>query len=243
LAQEKTMGPAWSSIMALAAAVAAFDAHLAAAATTESRAGLVIFSAQDFLPRSMALEDIADSAAQLWTPIAQWVGESYTRAPALVLGLSVVMMVPPLALAGLLARRRRRRGARTPDTTVALTRAIQRSGAALDGETLKTEGFSWPTEAWVDIPGSPGGRYVIGRTLVRIGREADNDIRLAAKTVHRYHAAIRRTADGDVMITDLSGKDGNGVLVNGASIGEARLKKGDVINIGEVKLKFDARPV
>jgi pSer/pThr/pTyr-binding forkhead associated (FHA) protein len=61
--------------------------------------------------------------------------------------------------------------------------------------------------------------------------------------VHRYHAAIRRTADGDVMITDLSGKDGNGVLVNGASVGEARLKKGDVINIGEVKLKFDARPV
>jgi pSer/pThr/pTyr-binding forkhead associated (FHA) protein len=46
-----------------------------------------------------------------------------------------------------------------------------------------------------------------------------------------------------VMITDLSGKDGNGVLVNGATVGETRLKKGDVINIGEVKLKFDARPV
>jgi hypothetical protein len=236
------MGPAWSSIMALAAAVAAFDAHLAAAATTESRTGLVIFSAQDFLPRSRALEDIADSAAQLWTPLAQWVSESYARAPALVLGLSVLMAVPPLALVGLLARKKRRAGP-APDTTVALTRAGRRAGSALDGEALKTEGFSWPTEAWVDIPGSPGGRYVIGRTLVRIGREADNDIRLAAKTVHRYHAAIRRTADGDVMITDLSGKDGNGVLVNGTSVGEARLKKGDVINIGEVKLKFDARPV
>ena len=61
------------------------------------------------------------------------------------------------------------------------------------------------------------------------------------KTVHRYHAVIRRTTDGDVVITDLSGADGNGVLINGKRIGEARLVKGDVIGIGEVKLKFDAQ--
>ena len=39
-----------------------------------------------------------------------------------------------------------------------------------------TEVSAWPTEAWVEIDGTRGGRYVIGRTLVRIGREADNDI-------------------------------------------------------------------
>jgi pSer/pThr/pTyr-binding forkhead associated (FHA) protein len=61
--------------------------------------------------------------------------------------------------------------------------------------------------------------------------------------VHRYHAVIRRTTDGDVMVTDLSGNEGNGVLVNGKPVGEARLKKGDQINIGEVKLHFDAKPV
>ncbi len=237
------MRPAWSSFLALAAAAAAFDAHIAAAGTTESRAGAAVFSAQDFLHRSTIVEDVANGAARLWAPLGQWIGESYARAPALVLGLSVVMVVPPLALAGLIARRKRRHTPHAPDTTLALTRAGRRSASTLDGEPMKTEGFSWPTEAWVDIPGSPGGRYVIGRTLVRIGREADNDIRLSAKTVHRYHAVIRRTTDGDVMITDLSGNDGNGVLVNGASVGEARLKKGDVINIGEVKLKFDARPV
>jgi hypothetical protein len=237
------MRPAWSSFLALAAAAAAFDAPLAAAATTESRAGAAVFSAQNLLLRSSILEDVADTGARLWVPLQQWVGESYARAPALVLGLAVVIAVPPLALAGLIARRKRRLFASSPDTTLALTRAGKRSLSALDAESLKTEGFSWPTEAWVDIPGSPGGRFVIGRTLVRIGREADNDIRLAAKTVHRYHAVIRRTTDGEVMITDLSGADGNGVLVNGAPVGEARLKKGDVINIGEVKLKFDARPV
>jgi pSer/pThr/pTyr-binding forkhead associated (FHA) protein len=79
--------------------------------------------------------------------------------------------------------------------------------------------------------------------MVRIGREADNDICLSTKTVHRYHAVIRRTTDGEVLITDLSGAEGNGVRINGVRAAEARLKKGDVIEIGEVKMRFDARPV
>lgn len=236
------MRPAWSSFLALVAAAAALDAHIAAAGTTESLRHSIAFSAQDFLARASVLDEMANRGAQVLAPVRQWIGESYARAPALVLGLSVVMVVPPLALVGLLARRKRRTSAApSPDTTLALTRAGKRT--ALETNTLKTEGFSWPTEAWVDIQGTPGGRYVIGRTLVRIGREADNDIRLSAKTVHRYHAAIRRTTDGDVMVTNLSGNEGNGVLVNGKPVDEARLKKGDIINVGEVKLHFDAKPV
>ena len=77
----------------------------------------------------------------------------------------------------------------------------------------------------MEADGYPGSRRIIGRTLLRIGREEDNDIRFAVKTVHRYHAVIRRTTDGVVMITDVSGKDGNGVLVNGARVAEARLRK------------------
>jgi pSer/pThr/pTyr-binding forkhead associated (FHA) protein len=83
---------------------------------------------------------------------------------------------------------------------------------------------------------------VIDRTMVRIGREEDNDICLSAHTVHRYHAVIRRTTEGEVVITDLSGDDGNGVLVNGVRVSEARLTKGDTIKVGEVKLRFDERP-
>ena len=233
------MRPAWSSFLALVAAAAALDAHIAAAGTTESLRHTIAFSVQDFLARASVLDEMADRGVQVLEPVRQWIGESYARAPALVLGLSVVMVVPPLALVGLLARRKRRTSAApSPDTTLALTRAGKRAANA-----LKTEGFSWPTEAWIDIQGTPGGRYVIGRTLVRIGREADNDIRLSAKTVHRYHAAIRRTTDGDVMVTNLSGNEGNGVLVNGKPVDEARLKKGDIINVGEVKLHFDAKPV
>jgi pSer/pThr/pTyr-binding forkhead associated (FHA) protein len=110
------------------------------------------------------------------------------------------------------------------------------------GITARTEVLAWPTEAWVELAGT-GQRHVIGRAMLRIGREADNDICLSEKTVHRYHAVIRRTTDGEVVVTDLSGAEGNGVLINGARVGEGRLTKGDLIGIGEVKLRFDARPV
>ena len=189
------MRPAWSSFLALVAAAAALDAHIAAAGTTESLRHTIAFSAQDFLARASVLDEMADRGVHVLEPVRQWIGENYARAPALVLGLSVVMVVPPLALVGLLARRKRRTSAApSPDTTLALTRAGKR--AALETNTLKTEGFSWPTEAWVDIQGTPGGRYVIGRTLVRIGREADNDIRLSAKTVSGDVTLLRRAANG-----------------------------------------------
>jgi hypothetical protein len=169
----------------------------------------------------------------------QWVGESYKRAPALILGLAALLAIPPLALAGLFFRRQRR----SPDATLVISHPSQRSRGKPRATTARTEVSSWPTEAWVDIEGMPGGRFVIGRSLVRIGRESDNDIRLSAKTIHRYHAVIRRTTDGEVVITDLSSAQGNGVLINGTRVEEARLKKGDVINVGEVRLKFSSRPV
>ena len=71
------MRPAWSSFLALAAAAAAFDAHVAAAGTTESPARAAVFSAQDFLPRSAVLEEIANSSAK--TTLVKMLREPGTR--------------------------------------------------------------------------------------------------------------------------------------------------------------------
>ncbi len=181
----------------------------------------------------------AGTSSTVWLGFQQWIGDSYEQAPALMLGLMALLAFPPLAFAGFLLRRKRR----SPDATIVISRPSQRHRDKPRATTARTEVASWPTEAWVDIEGMPGGRFVIGQTLIRIGRESDNDIRLAAKTVHRYHAVIHRATEGDVVINDLSSSDGNGILVNGKRIEEARLKKGDVINVGEVRLKFDSRPV
>jgi hypothetical protein len=182
---------------------------------------------------------LAVPAAAALPMISSWLGETFDRAPALIMVLAVLVALPPLALAGLMMRRQRR----SPDSTVLLSRSSAREpGAIRSGITARTEVSAWPTEAWVELAGS-GQRHVVGRAMLRIGREADNDICLSEKTVHRYHAVIRRTTDGEVVVTDLSGGDGNGVLINGRRVGEGRLAKGDVIGIGEVKLRFDARPV
>ena len=179
------------------------------------------------------------SAAAAEPTVASWLGDTFNQAPALIMVLAVLVALPPLALAGLMMRRQRR----SPDSTVLLSRSSARGPSALrSGITARTEVSAWPTEAWVELAGS-GQRHVIGRAMLRIGREADNDICLSEKTVHRYHAVIRRTTDGEVVVTDLSGAEGNGVLINGARVGEGRLSKGDVIGVGEVKLRFDARPV
>ncbi len=194
---------------------------------------------QSLLSKSVVAVAVVGASGDPWLSFQQWFRGSFEQAPALMLGLLAVLAIPPLALAGFFLRRPRR----SPDATLVISHPSQRSRAKPRATTARTEVSSWPTEAWVNIEGMPGGHFVIGRSLVRIGRESDNDIRLSAKTVHRYHAVIRRTTDGEVVITDLSSAQGNGVLINGTRVDEARLKKGDVINVGEVRLKFSSRPV
>ncbi|MEM1371502.1 MAG: FHA domain-containing protein [Pseudomonadota bacterium] len=77
-----------------------------------------------------------------------------------------------------------------------------------------------------------------GRQLTRIGREPDNDVVLTSQTVHRYHAAIRKTRGDGLILVDLSGDSGNGVYVNGRRVVDAQLRDGDEIFLGTAKLTF-----
>lgn len=176
------------------------------------------------------------AATDAWHAFTAWLSESYSTAPALMLAMIAVLALPPLAIGGMALRRQRR----SPDATVIVSRPSRRDDAKPRAVTMRTSLASWPTEAWLE---HADGRHVIDRAMLRIGREADNDIALTEKTVHRYHAAVRRSSDGTVVITDLSGQDGNGIFVNGGRVSEARLKPGDVIAIGKAHLKFAAKSV
>lgn len=219
------MSSPWSLLPNLSIATVAISQFSVAAAVAAEPIGSAT------MPDIVMLTVTADA----WQQFNSWIGESYHKAPALMLVLAVLIALPPLAIAGLVMRRQKREG----DVTLRLPRSSQRKDRP--EVTSRTVAISaWPTEAWVSVAGQ---RFIIGRAMVRIGREGDNDICLMEKTVHRYHAVIRRSSDGEVIVTDLSGPDGNGVLVNGVRVGESRLKSGDVIAIGEVKLSFDARPI
>ena len=63
-----------------------------------------------------------------------------------------------------------------------------------------------------------------------IGRSDDNDIVVATEAVSRYHAVIERVPEGYWVIRDNQSK--NGVQVNGIQIEEARLREGDVVQVG-----------
>ena len=107
----------------------------------------------------------------------------------------------------------------------------------------RNDGLTWPVDAWIEVDGTVHGRHPVTRELLRIGREDDNDIVLPLQTVHRYHAVIQRTDDAEIVVMDLSSRQGNGVVVNGKRISRQRLANGDIIQLGESRLTYSARRV
>src|SRR5262249_4214782 len=98
----------------------------------------------------------------------------------------------------------------------------------------------WSEEAWLTVDG-PGPRTLaLDSRRIRIGRDEDNDVRLADATVQRYHAVIERTAEAAFVIVDVSGEKGNGILINGARQSRARLCDGDEIKLGRTCLRFES---
>jgi phosphoserine phosphatase RsbU/P len=79
-------------------------------------------------------------------------------------------------------------------------------------------------------------RFAIQKDRVTIGRSRENDIFLPDQWLSRHHAEVRRRAEGFVLV-DLGSK--NGTLLNGSRMsGEARLRPGDVVTLGEHVLQL-----
>ena len=156
----------------------------------------------------------------------------YRAAPALMLGLVAIVAIPALALSS----RSISWAKRGPEAT---RRYRGKAVLPLDvTQDIASEAVTLPGHASVEIVGAGGAQFSILRDMFRIGREADNDIRIPSFAVHRYHAAIHRETFGDYRITDLSGIEGNGLVVNGQRCSDAQLADGDVIELGPGRLRF-----
>lgn len=90
----------------------------------------------------------------------------------------------------------------------------------------------------LDVIGQDADVHRIDGNMTRIGRHEENDIRLASQTVHRYHAVLHRTPEQKFVITDLSGPEGNGVVVNAERVDQIALAAGDLIELGDVRMRF-----
>ncbi len=81
-----------------------------------------------------------------------------------------------------------------------------------------------------------GGRHVIERRSVVLGRSRDCDVVLEDRSVSRRHAELVRHGDG-FLLRDLDST--NGSAVNGKRIREAAVQPGDDITVGTVALTFE----
>ena len=80
-----------------------------------------------------------------------------------------------------------------------------------------------------------GEEYSLDKNIITLGRGADNDIVIKDVSVSRRHAEISKDM-GQVTIRDLG--SGNGVVLNDEKISEHELFSGDVIKLGNTKIRF-----
>lgn len=82
-----------------------------------------------------------------------------------------------------------------------------------------------------------GDRFVLGDTVVTMGRMPDSVITLEDPNVSRNHSEIRPAGGGFVLV-DLGST--NGTKINGVKISERQLQDGDEITFGSTTFRFEA---
>jgi adenylate cyclase len=89
----------------------------------------------------------------------------------------------------------------------------------------------------IERPGGQPRLYELkDGSTIHIGRAASNDITLPHSSISRSHALLEGRHDAWVVRDQRSA---NGVLVNGVRIERAELKSGDIICLGDIKLRFE----
>jgi pSer/pThr/pTyr-binding forkhead associated (FHA) protein/tetratricopeptide (TPR) repeat protein len=82
-----------------------------------------------------------------------------------------------------------------------------------------------------------GKEFELSRPQMIIGRTDENDIVINHRSISRNHAKlVREPESGRYTISDL--QSSNGVRVNGQDYGKVELRRGDVVDLGHVRLRF-----
>jgi cbb3-type cytochrome oxidase subunit 3 len=157
-----------------------------------------------------------------------WVDGAPTR-EKVALGVATAVLLALVVLAMAWVFRRRARAAAEAAASARLPETQPASG---------TVGDMRPVLGWLQFLESDETREPIHQDVTRIGRQKDNDIVLANTSVHRHHAILRREPSGTFVVVDLD--TDNGVQVNGKRVGSCRLNDGDLVELGEVRMRFKA---
>ncbi|MEO8842961.1 MAG: FHA domain-containing protein [Kofleriaceae bacterium] len=82
-----------------------------------------------------------------------------------------------------------------------------------------------------------GKEFELTRPQMIVGRTDENDLVVNHRSISRNHAKVTRDTDTQrYTISDL--QSSNGVRVNGQDYGKVELRRGDVVDLGHVRLRF-----
>jgi hypothetical protein len=228
--------PAVLIAIALAAAcIAGFRFIPAAAAQGQDRMST---TAPSRLGEPSAATHWSEGFAGVLARTTVHVVEASRRVPLLLAVLSAVLLLPAIALASYLVQSRSRRSA---ERAASLAAEVRADIADTTRESAEVRAPLWAHQAWLSLEDAK--TVPLAGQIVRIGRGKENDITLSDASVHRFHAVIEHTPEEAFIITDLSGKDGNGLRVNGKKLARAELADGDLIELGRTRLRFESVPV
>jgi FHA domain len=210
-----------------------------AAVIVAAAAGFVLPAGAAGIGAAGVTGDAAQWLAAAPQQIQTFMLAAYDKAPALVLVLGALFVMPMTALLAYSAMTMRDHMPRAAGRGWRGADPVTRRAAAPAPVTIA----AWPATAWLAIEGSARVPLPKASGLIRLGRHEDNDIQLREASVHRHHAIIHRTAAAEFVITDLSGVGGNGVMINGERVAQAQLLNGDVIDLGASRMTFESEPV
>ena len=84
-----------------------------------------------------------------------------------------------------------------------------------------------------------GKRFDLKSAPLALGRDNSNPIRLHDTEISRRHAEVRQANDG-FLVVDL--RSANGTYVNGKAVGQAPLRSGDRLQLGQTVMLFSEGP-
>lgn len=116
----------------------------------------------------------------------------------------------------------------------------QQADTAVQSAAPAGAGLARPL-AYLITQDEKGRRYPVTSATWRIGRSRDNELTINDSSISRRHAEIQRDSHGNFHILDRDST--NGVFVNNRKINRHKLAEGDIIEIGDLYLRFTQNPL
>ena len=169
-------------------------------------------------------KDVADKAVAKQKKI--WIG---VGSGVVVLALVAVMMVRA-------SRKRAAEKARMVEEERLAEEEAARRAEVARRKADETKIVEAPPLAWLEMCDAQQTRHPVRIPSLKIGRGQHNDFVLPNDSVSGNHCVLNCNREKEWSVTDLN--SGNGVILNGSPVKQAALRHGDVIELGELKMRF-----